>query len=127
MVCFHSFDSTFVHYLFICIRTYIIFRDIHTCNRCFYYHYIMIYYCCCFLLVFVLVECDIGSYGVDCRESCGHCRDIHQCSNINGTCLTGCNAGYQGVLCKTREYIFIHLFIILSQDKLVTFSQQYLC
>uniref|UniRef100_A0A8W8NZW4 Fucolectin tachylectin-4 pentraxin-1 domain-containing protein n=1 Tax=Magallana gigas TaxID=29159 RepID=A0A8W8NZW4_MAGGI len=31
--------------------------------------------------------CDKGSFGDDCSETCGHCRGIDQCSNINGTCL----------------------------------------
>eukprot|EP00105_Crassostrea_gigas_P034124 XP_019918272.1 PREDICTED: uncharacterized protein LOC105317082 isoform X2 [Crassostrea gigas] len=47
------------------------------------------------------IVCDRGSYGSGCNETCGHCRDIKQCSNINGTCLTGCDVGYQGNLCKT--------------------------
>lgn len=29
--------------------------------------------------------------------------DINQCSNVNGTCLTGCYAGYQGHLCKSSK------------------------
>lgn len=50
-----------------------------------------------------LSGCEIGTYGVDCNKTCGHCRDLHQCSHTNGTCLTGCVAGYQGSLCKTGE------------------------
>uniref|UniRef100_A0A8W8P3B7 Scavenger receptor class F member 2 n=1 Tax=Magallana gigas TaxID=29159 RepID=A0A8W8P3B7_MAGGI len=49
------------------------------------------------------LACDKGSYGSQCKEICGHCRDTDQCSNINGTCLTGCDAGYQGNLCRTGE------------------------
>uniref|UniRef100_K1PUW9 Scavenger receptor class F member 2 n=1 Tax=Magallana gigas TaxID=29159 RepID=K1PUW9_MAGGI len=45
--------------------------------------------------------CDQGSFGGDCSETCGHCRDIDQCSVINGTCLTGCVAGYQRGVCKS--------------------------
>lgn len=47
--------------------------------------------------------CNTGSFGVECKETCGNCRDVSQCSRINGTCLTGCEAGYQGNTCKTRE------------------------
>ncbi|XP_052693255.1 multiple epidermal growth factor-like domains protein 10 isoform X1 [Crassostrea angulata] len=47
------------------------------------------------------LACDRGLYGSECNETCGHCRDVNQCSNINGTCLTGCDAGYLGDLCKT--------------------------
>lgn len=50
-----------------------------------------------------LADCEIGTYGVDCKESCGHCRDLTKCSYTNGTCFTGCIAGYQGALCKTGE------------------------
>lgn len=34
---------------------------------------------------------------------CGHCRDMDQCLNVNGTCATGCGPGYRGDLCKTRK------------------------
>lgn len=51
----------------------------------------------------IVLACKKGLYGVDCRESCGHCREVSQCSNINGTCLTGCDAGYEGELCKRRK------------------------
>lgn len=50
-------------------------------------------------------ECEIGSYGVDCSETCGHCLDVRQCSNSNGRCRNGCDAGYQGAVCKIREYM----------------------
>lgn len=51
----------------------------------------------------IVSACAGGSYGVECNKTCGHCRDINQCYHINGTCLTGCDAGYQGNLCKTRK------------------------
>lgn len=53
---------------------------------------------------FIVQECDKGSYGIECNGTCGHCRDVKQCSNVNGSCLTGCDAGYKGDLCKSREY-----------------------
>lgn len=31
---------------------------------------------------------------------------MNKCLHINGTCLIGCDAGYQGFLCKTRKYTF---------------------
>nr|XP_034315397.1 cell death abnormality protein 1 isoform X1 [Crassostrea gigas] len=40
-------------------------------------------------------------YAAPRSQTCGHCRDVKQCSNINGTCLTGCDAGFKGDLCKT--------------------------
>lgn len=47
--------------------------------------------------------CDKGSYGTDCSENCGHCRDVDDCFHVNGTCIRGCDAGYKGDLCKSRE------------------------
>lgn len=46
----------------------------------------------------------MGFYGVDCIEKCRQCRDIDKCHHINGACLTGCEAGYHGDLCKARRY-----------------------
>ncbi|XP_065943507.1 scavenger receptor class F member 2-like isoform X2 [Magallana gigas] len=47
------------------------------------------------------ITCERGTYGAGCKETCGHCRDVNQCSINNGTCLTGCNAAFKGDLCKT--------------------------
>lgn len=49
---------------------------------------------------FNLIECDKGMYGNGCNGTCGHCLEVNQCSNVNGTCLSGCSAGYQGELCN---------------------------
>lgn len=66
--------------------------------------------------VFLLIipECDRGTYGNVCNEPCGHCRDINQCSNFNGTCLNGCDAGFKGDLCKTRKYANIQMYAEIS-------------
>lgn len=48
------------------------------------------------------LACDKGWYGRECSESCGQCRDVDKCLNTNGTCLTGCSAGYRGHRCRTR-------------------------
>lgn len=53
------------------------------------------------ILHLIIPECDKGSYGTACNETCGHCRTVSQCSNVNGKCLTGCEAGLKGDLCKT--------------------------
>lgn len=55
---------------------------------------------------FIKQGCVSGSYGFKCIENCGHCRGMNKCLHINGTCLIGCDAGYQGFLCKTRKYTF---------------------
>lgn len=55
-------------------------------------------------------ECPSGSYWLACTLTCGNCRDVNQCNHINGTCLTGCSAGYMGDLCKTREYTCVCIY-----------------
>lgn len=56
-----------------------------------------------FIYLVTVEECDKGSYGIECTETCGHCHDVKQCSNVNGYCLTGCDDGYEGDFCKSRE------------------------
>lgn len=59
------------------------------------------------LLTYTLyIDCGRGWYGINCNETCGHCRDLDQCSKTNGTCLTGCDAGFQGELCNISMLIF---------------------
>lgn len=58
------------------------------------------------LFLLIIPECERGFYGIECSETCGHCGDVSQCSNVNGTCLSGCDAGFKGDLCKTgKEHI----------------------
>ena len=46
-------------------------------------------------------ECESGTYGRKCENSCGHCVNQTDCFHINGTCLKGCGTGYLGNECKT--------------------------
>lgn len=50
-----------------------------------------------------LKGCTQGWYGKDCKEKCGHCLDENRCFHINGTCISGCQPGYKGLLCKSSE------------------------
>lgn len=43
--------------------------------------------------------------GENCRIPCGHCVDSEQCHNINGTCLNGCDSGFEGTNCTDGEFI----------------------
>lgn len=52
-------------------------------------------------ILFVISACNKGFYGGDCNEKCGQCREVEKCHHINGTCLTGCAAGFMGTLCTT--------------------------
>ena len=51
----------------------------------------------------LFIECDKGSFGIDCNETCGYCYEANHCFHTNGTCLSGCIAGFQGDLCKTSK------------------------
>lgn len=56
-----------------------------------------------FLGFFPVLVCPIGFYGIACNEICGNCRNVGQCHHITGACVSGCVAGYEGDICKTRE------------------------
>lgn len=56
-------------------------------------------------IMYYFTACDRGLYGIDCNETCGHCIDIDECFHTNGTCLTGCAAGYLGDLCNKCMYV----------------------
>lgn len=38
-------------------------------------------------------------YGENCSKSCGNCKNSQQCHHIDGTCMNGCENGYQGSKC----------------------------
>lgn len=62
--------------------------------------------------------CPKGLYGVACNTKCGNCRELGQCHHITGACVSGCDAGYEGALCKTREYkMDIHMLADLRIKK----------
>lgn len=47
-----------------------------------------------------ITVCDSNMYGKNCSMPCGHCLESSQCNNINGTCINGCDSGYQGSICN---------------------------
>ena len=49
------------------------------------------------------IECSDGTYGKKCQDMCGYCADLDVCHHTNGSCPNGCEAGYQGILCKARK------------------------
>lgn len=57
----------------------------------------------CIFVLFCFIECDIGYFGYNCAESCGHCIDQVQCSRVDGACPTGCSAGFSGRLCQKGD------------------------
>lgn len=74
------------------LKVRVLFVSTFTC-KCMYKVYIF----------FFSTACAVGTYGLECRETCGNCRDVSQCLKTNGACLGGCKDGFQGILCKSRE------------------------
>lgn len=52
-----------------------------------------------------LTECDNDMFGENCEQKCGHCANSSTCNPVNGSCLTGCDLGFQGPLCNDGRYI----------------------
>lgn len=64
--------------------------------------------------------CNEGTYGSNCNYTCGQCHAKEDCHHVNGTCLLGCEPGYQGDLCKSRKkvtnnmgFFFVMLYFCL--------------
>ena len=60
----------------------------------------------------ILVECDDGTYGMECAETCGKCVGNEPCDPVNGTCPKGCGPGYKGSICIESNSITLYLIII---------------
>ncbi|XP_056003643.1 receptor-type tyrosine-protein phosphatase alpha-like [Ostrea edulis] len=43
--------------------------------------------------------CSGQRYGPECSLSCGSCNDREACHHINGSCLQGCDGGFEGEKC----------------------------
>ena len=65
-------------------------------------HFIMLWMLILFwvLMVGYSTECDGNTFGQDCADACGKCVNGEQCHYINGTCLNGCDRGFQGLECN---------------------------
>jgi len=52
-----------------------------------------------------LSACAAGSYGENCVSTCGSCFGGAACDSVSGNCPAGCDPGWQGTMCQTREYL----------------------
>ena len=79
-------------------------------------------------LTLLLIECLRGTYGINCSHLCGHCSDIYHCSIADGTCQTGCKAGYKGPQCQEGILIslYLNIYIKHSNAPLSTTSNCYI-
>lgn len=59
------------------------------------------------IVLFFNEGCDSGEYGENCSIPCGYCFESEQCNHINGTCMNGCDSGYQGVLCTESKAVIL--------------------
>lgn len=59
-----------------------------------------------FSLFFFFLECSENMYGENCTEKCGSCLNSEQCHPINGTCMKGCDRGFQGSSCIESKLIY---------------------
>lgn len=67
----------------------------------------------------ILAECDHGTFGIHCAETCGECVGEEPCDPVNGTCLKGCGPGYKGKICIESNIITFYLIIKRTFDRIV--------
>ena len=53
----------------------------------------------------LIIECVDKTYGAECKQACGNCRNGEPCHHVNGSCLFGCDAGVYGDKCDTGSTI----------------------
>ena len=46
-------------------------------------------------------DCTDKNYGVNCKETCGHCKVQSTCAITDGRCPNGCETWYISGICKT--------------------------
>ena len=56
-----------------------------------------------------MTECQKNKYGLNCSKTCGNCRESSQCHHINGSCLNGCDPGFQGEKCNMGKFCSIKM------------------
>ena len=48
----------------------------------------------------VIIECELGTYGVDCMNNCSrYCKKEHICNRKTGEYDGGCIPGWEGIHC----------------------------
>ena len=70
----------------------------------------------------MITACPDATYGHNCNQSCGYCKDNAQCDKVNGSCYDGCAPGWRTDLCTTGELInkskFVAKYSRLSLSRL---------
>lgn len=53
----------------------------------------------------MILECSMKTFGENCSQPCGNCKDLEKCHHVNGTCIEGCDRGFRGLLCNEGNII----------------------
>lgn len=56
-------------------------------------------------ILFPFTECIPGSFGPNCDQRCGVCKDNEACDYRNGACPQGCAEGWTGSTCQMGKQI----------------------
>lgn len=65
----------------------------------------------CICLISFFIECISGLYGNECNFNCSQFCHDQVCYGATGECVNGCQDGYIGGLCKTRNIQDVIMFI----------------
>ena len=58
-------------------------------------------------MLFYDLDCTMGTYGADCRQTCSeHCLN-NMCDQYTGVCLYGCSVGYILPYCRESKIILL--------------------
>lgn len=70
-------------------------------------------------------------YDLECKQTCGNCKNKEQCHHVNGSCLNGCDSGYYGTRCDIgmiKELLLLVCCKYLNMKvKSNKFSRSYVC
>ena len=51
-----------------------------------------------------IIECDDGTFGVNCVYRCGICLNNSPCNKTTGLCDEGCGPGFKGTFCSNSKF-----------------------
>ena len=64
------------------------------------------------------IDCNQGTYGLGCKQTCGNCMNNETCFYINGSCLAGCDPGYEGEKCNIGMLIHFCPYDLVLKKKI---------
>lgn len=56
-------------------------------------------------MIYILVGCEDGIFGINCSSICGYCYKGQLCDKKMGVCFKECDFGYEGFYCNKSEII----------------------